>query len=276
MADTPDQVETLLLSFLGDNPKSPKQVRTAMNKRLEKSPDSAAAWTARAWAHYELEQFEDAISDATRAIELCGEAYLAWHVRGVAHFCLCHLEETDRDLSEAIRLSSGVELFLEEAYLSRGGARCDTGRLEDALKDLRQCLKLAPDHAWAYLYRGNVRCRQRQFKKAIQDFEKAIALDRDDGRPRAHLAWLLATCDDPKVRDGKRALQLAKQANKLSGDEYPGELAAAHAELGKFKDAVKVLQPSLRNCDDATELALRKRCLAKYEAGEPYHARWDE
>ena len=57
-----------------------------------------------------------------------------------------------------------------------------------------------------------------------------------------NLAWLLATCPDAKIRDGKKAIELANQACELSewkDGVSRGHLAAAHAEAGDFDAAVK-------------------------------------
>ena len=90
------------------------------------------------------------------------------------------------------------------------------------------------------------------------------------------LAWLLATCPDPGVRDGKRAVELAKEACKSALGKKGNELdtlAAAYAETGQFEEAVRQQEMALDD-PEFTKLAAdgaRKR-LELYRQGKPYHA----
>jgi serine/threonine protein kinase len=92
-----------------------------------------------------------------------------------------------------------------------------------------------------------------------------------DGVP----AWLLATCPDSKVRDGQRALGLAKQAvaatNRKNG-VYLDTLAAACAETGQFAEAVRIQKEAmilLRAGEENTANAYASR-LKLYESSRPF------
>jgi len=64
----------------------------------------------------------------------------------------------------------------------------------------------------------------------------------------ADLSRLLATCSDEKLRDGKRAVELATKANELTAGKDASvldALAAAHAEIGDFDKAVEYQKQSL-------------------------------
>jgi len=78
--------------------------------------------------------------------------------------------------------------------------------------------------------------------EAITDYEAALKLDEDDTGVLNNFAWVLATSPDDKLRDGNRALELAKKACELTEYKKPhilSTLAAAYAESGDFDSAVQ-------------------------------------
>jgi tetratricopeptide (TPR) repeat protein len=95
--------------------------------------------------------------------------------------------------------------------------------------------KLYVDRATAHALNGS-------YHAARADLEKAIALDKENILAHNNYAWLLATCPDGSVRDGKRAVQYARGASETlnhGSSMVLDTLAAAEAENGDFHSAVK-------------------------------------
>ncbi|KLV01136.1 tetratricopeptide repeat protein [Photobacterium aphoticum] len=70
---------------------------------------------------------------------------------------------------------------------------------------------------------------------------------------KRNLVWLYATCDDQQVRDGQRALKLAKQVLSRSGTGDAGDydnLAAAYAALGDFNQAMNAQEVAIEKLED--------------------------
>ena len=85
---------------------------------------------------------------------------------------------------------------------------------------------------------------------------------------------MLATSPDDKVRDGKRAVELATKAAELSSYTVPhilSTLAAAYAETGDFENGQEVVEEGgragRRTSEDAASSSAKE--LASYEAGKP-------
>jgi hypothetical protein len=90
---------------------------------------------------------------------------------------------------------------------------------------------------------------------------------------------VLANCPEASVHNGVRAVELAQQAERLSGSKDPtilGKLAAAYAESGRFPESVATAQRALElatiQTNTAQAEALRTRLLI-YQAGSPFRDR---
>ena len=93
-----------------------------------------------------------------------------------------------------------------------------------------------------YVDRATAQALNGSYRAARADLEKAIALDKNNLLAHNNYAWLLATCPDDSVRDGHRAVQHARGASERLKHGSPivlDTLAAAEAEIGDFRSAVK-------------------------------------
>ena len=126
------------------------------------------------------------------------------------------------------------------AYLNRGIAYGQRGNMEKALSDFNKSISLDPGFALAYYNRADSYKMQSSFGKAISDYNRTIELNAEYVAAYNDLAYLLATCPDGGYRDGTKAIELAEKALEKSHDNsmIMDTLAAAYAEAGKFKDAV--------------------------------------
>jgi len=73
----------------------------------------------------------------------------------------------------------------------------------------------------------------------------ALWLRPDSPTPLSELAWMLATCPQADLRDGRRAVELAERALKLSDDPLAASWAAldaAYAETGRFEEAIQAAE----------------------------------
>jgi tetratricopeptide (TPR) repeat protein len=128
----------------------------------------------------------------------------------------------------------------------------------------------------ARLHRAEALSRHGQTAEAIAQYRFALRLRPQWPQALNQLAALLATHCDPQFRDGAAALRLSQQAIALVGDAEPAylnTLAAAHAEIGSYDQALTIAQRGHLLAERAgrTNLAaqIRER-LKLYEAGRPW------
>jgi tetratricopeptide (TPR) repeat protein len=78
---------------------------------------------------------------------------------------------------------------------------------------------------------------------ALEDLNLALQIGGQIESTKLLKSWILATCVDGSLRDGKLALKLAQEVRqKLSDRDDLGlkELAAAYAEVGNFRQSVEI------------------------------------
>ena len=109
--------------------------------------------------------------------------------------------------------------------------------------------------------------------EAIADFEVALKLKPRDSGLLNNLAWVLATSPDDKLRDGKRAIELAKGACEETEYKAPhilSTLAASYAEAGNWDEAQKTIAKALELKPDEEHLDQLQKEQKGYEKKEPW------
>jgi beta-lactamase regulating signal transducer with metallopeptidase domain/protocatechuate 3,4-dioxygenase beta subunit len=153
------------------------------------------------------------------------------------------------------------------------------GKTAEAIQAFTAMHNDRPDDHAIVFSRGTARMAAGQYKEAISDFERSLALQPGNLHARLWLADLLATAPNDTVRDGTRALYLAKQlvadATKMGSGNAEllaaaqSRLAAAHAEVGDFEKAVVALDEALKTTPKERHQPLKQR-LDLYKRGKPF------
>lgn len=179
-----------------------------------------------------------AISDYTETIRLDPGDASAYYNRGNAWKAKGDIDRAVSDYSEALRVNPQHA----GAYNNRGVAWQTKGDNDRAISDYNGAIRINPQYATAYNNRGNAWKAKGDDSKAIQDYTEAIRLNPQYANAYNGLAWRLASSKDARVRDGKRAVELAQKACELSEWKLPiliNTLAAAYAEAGNFDEAIR-------------------------------------
>jgi tetratricopeptide (TPR) repeat protein len=166
-------------------------------------------------------------------------------------------------------------------YTNRANCHSYLGNLEAALADYDSALEAAkeefqpndPRLAYIYYNRGYACKRAGKYEQSIKDYEKTIVLDGKYPDVKQSLAWILATCPAEKLRDPKRAKQLAEaecQRSEWKDGSIIDTLAAAHAAAGDFQKAVELQQQAAALTNDPKLKAECEKRLELYRNGKPY------
>jgi tetratricopeptide (TPR) repeat protein len=132
-----------------------------------------------------------------------------------------------------------------EAYYNLGRAFLTNQQPDVAAKCFQQALDIDPSVAEIHYKLANALVQLGRPAQAIAHYSQALQLRPGMDEAANNLAWLLATCSDLSLRDGPRAVALARQASEHSHGQNPiilGTLASAYAEEGKLAEAAATAQ----------------------------------
>jgi tetratricopeptide (TPR) repeat protein len=165
------------------------------------------------------------------------------------------------------------DYFLAHYSLSR--AFLEKGEIEAAISHCRAALLIQPENADAHTNLAIALDEKGETAEAIQHYEKALKLSPQSVPALTNLAWLLATCSNALLRNGSKAVEIARQADQLSGGTNTlvlRTLAAAYAESGQFESAIEsaraAVQLARMHGDQSLVTALDQE-IALYQLGIP-------
>ncbi len=133
------------------------------------------------------------------------------------------------------------------------------GRSKEALARFDRATELNPKGTSSRTRRANYYARLGDWEHAIKDYENLHVLAPANWIVSNNLAWYLVTCPDQKLRDPKRALELATKAVAVSPSaKMFNTLALANYRNGDWTAATKSILRSMqiRDADDAFDWIL--------------------
>jgi Flp pilus assembly protein TadD len=242
-------------------------------KALEINPAAAPAHYNLGDAFREKGQMDVAITHYRKALEIKPDMAEAHFNLGVSFFQLGRLDEAILHYQEVLKIKPEYA----EAHMNLGICLSQKGRLDEAIPHFQKALEIEPDNASAQYNLGSGYFLLGRMDKAIFHYQKSLEIQPNQMAVQNQLAWLLATCPSASLRNGGKAVELAQQANTLTGGANPiilHTLAAAFAEAGRFPEAVETAQRALRlaGAQSNTNLAGQLESEMKlYQACSPFH-----
>ena len=134
---------------------------------------SADQYAQRGIARFQKSDFDGAIADFTKVIEMNGkDQEFCYYFRGMAYYRKGNSNQAIDDLTKAIAIKPDAR-FLDD----RGNLLAKNGELDRALADLNKAIEIAPQNAKAYGDRGLIRLLRGEEPSAELDFKKCFELD---------------------------------------------------------------------------------------------------
>jgi tetratricopeptide (TPR) repeat protein len=270
----------------------------ALDKAIELNADSPTAITHKARVLAAQDKTDAALEQIEAALKLDPHSAGALLLRARIYQQAGDLKKAKLDVDHVLRAQPGQAQALQMRALLAAGS----GDFNRAIEDMKLLVKAIPDSVelqmqlalfytankqtdqavaayteiiekdkenWlAYRGRADAYLNVGKHAEAVADYDAALKLQPKNSGLLNNLAWVLATSPDDKLRNGKRAVELAKQGCEVT--EYKqahilSTLAAAYAESGNFDEAVKWSKKAVETGPEGIKSQLEKE-LESYQA----------
>ncbi|MDR2592497.1 MAG: tetratricopeptide repeat protein [Chitinispirillales bacterium] len=175
------------------------------SKAIEIDPQDAGVYFNRGIAKSELSDYKGAIEDYSKAIEIDPQDAEAYVNRGAAKSDLSDYKGAIEDYSKAIEINPQYA----KAYVNRGNAKSDLSDYKGAMEDYSKAIEINPQYAKAYLNRGIAKFRKSDTYDAIKDWSVAIKNNPNDA-----YAYYCRGIAHIKIKKRKDAAEDFKKAGK--------------------------------------------------------------
>ena len=276
-----------------------------VNHAIQLDSQNSYAYVERGVFEFGMKEYGKALRDFEHAIRLGSRAAVAHLCKGMIHLERGEAEPAIAEFNTAIRIDpkrldayiglatvyllrsdpkKALEVFdhaiqvdprSPDAHEARAVYFLSHGKNDKALDDLNEAVRLDPATASHLRVRARVWFERQDFDRTLSDLNAAIKLEPTDAEAQQGRAWILATCSNPKIRNGEQAVIAATRACELTDWKVPHAmttLAAAYSETGNFAAAVEWQGKALGLvADKSLEQHEYRRLLDRYKAGKPYH-----
>lgn len=156
--------------------------------------------------------------------------YTVYQNRANANFVMGEYDAAINDYNKAIELNPKESTI----YFSRALAHFNNKSFTPAIADFDKVIELDPKEAMAYFKRGNALEKTGNFDKALADYQKTVELDPDNEFAKAALQKLQASIPKPTTNAPvKTVVQNKETVSPNNAVKTPTETAPTN-EIGNF------------------------------------------
>ncbi|MDQ7781780.1 MAG: tetratricopeptide repeat protein [Desulfomonilaceae bacterium] len=240
------------------------------DQAIKAQPGNIDAYIGRSAAYLNTGKLADALADADNAVKLDPDSAPAYGQKAIVEKVLGQDEAAIGTFTKALELDGNYAW----AYAQRAHILSKLGDQEKALVDVNKALEASPNFADGFRVRAWVLTRMGKCKEASEDFSKVAQLKPNDAWSIQDRAWFLMTCPDEKLRDGTKALELARKAHEMTEGQdavVQETLAEAYFQAGDAAKAAELQEKAIAlkskscpqgSCADEMKIRLKKYTLA--------------
>jgi tetratricopeptide (TPR) repeat protein len=281
-------------------------IETLWRTTLARNPECWMAHTNLGLVFLQKGKIDDGIAHYRSALQMQPDSWDAEYNLGTALLAKGQVDEAISHCERAVAMRPTDP----DAQVSLGDALLQKGRIDDAIAHYQKAMTVRSDHFLARYGLGHALLEKGELDgaiqvchsalmirpadadchttlaialeekgepaEAIQHYEKALQLAPRSIPMLTNFAWLLATSQNASLRNGRKAVELAGQADELVGGTNTlvlRTLAAAYAENGEFAKAIRTARSAMQlarmHGEDSLTTDLDQQ-IGLYQLGIPY------
>jgi tetratricopeptide (TPR) repeat protein len=247
-------------------------------RMTETDPQEPIAWIELGSALLKMGDIAGALAKYTHALKLAPDNAVAHQNRAICLTQMGRRSEAVRHYRTAIRLDPG----LKPSYFHLANELMRLREFEEAAQLYAKAVSFEPGNSFARFMEALALVRLGRHAEARARLEAGLAALPEDLDLTYALARLLASSPQSAVRDGARALQLARKlfrAGTAADIEYAQTLAMALAETGQFDQALKIQQAMIEEARRSARpdvASLLERNYKLYASRQPCRIPWPD
>jgi tetratricopeptide (TPR) repeat protein len=232
------------------------------DRAIELDPKYAMAYHNRGLSHYNRRDYDQAIADYSHAIQLNPKYAVAYHGRGLAYRKKGEYDRAIADYDRVIELDPQYT----EAYIVRGAAHDFKGEYDRAIADYNRAIELNPKSADAYNNRGASRHDKGEYERSIADYDRALELNPNHREASSGRRMAQEKLAEAQKAAPRNVVQQPQVSASPSAAVAPGRRVALVIGNSAYPDVGKLPNPAA----DARMVAASLRRLGFAEVIERY------
>ncbi|OQD43168.1 hypothetical protein BUL40_08770 [Croceivirga radicis] len=148
---------------------------TDLERAIQLNDKKAWAHFMKARAHFQIKNYSNSLISINRAIELEATNWRYFNLRGMTLNNLERYNEALSDFNKAVDISNH-----DYAYNNRGFTKYKLGNLKEALEDCQKAMELNNENSWTFYNLGLINYEIGNKSKACDYFKKALDLGKKE------------------------------------------------------------------------------------------------
>lgn len=221
---------------------NPVKAIADLEKSVELWPEFSQSWVKAASVYMELANPQAAFKAFDTAVEKNPVDADAFYHRGQVYFILSDFNKAIENYEKSVEIDDSFPL----AQIQLAVAQYKNGNIAKAMVIFRSSIKKFPAKSDVYTYYGELLMDQGKFEEAVEKFDKAIELDGDkypvNVLPKINKA--LAIFQWKQDFAGAESLVREAVASDPENDVAIGTLAQLCLQQGKIDEAIEAFEKS--------------------------------